>query len=64
MVGLSLRLLTQELQKVVGWKDFWQQQNGGPEFKQVLAEPMVWDGAYVTSVMLRNENKDIFHNWT
>lgn len=39
-------------------------QNGGPEFKQVLAEPMVWDSAYVTSVMLGNENKDIFHNWT
>lgn len=38
-------------------------QSSGPEFKRVLAEPVVWDGAYGTSVMLSNE-KDIFHNWT
>lgn len=31
--------------------------NGGLEFKPVLAEAMVWHGAHVPSVMLRNEKR-------
>lgn len=36
-------------------------QNAGPEFKRVLAEPMVLDRASVTNVMLTDEHKDIYH---